>query len=147
MQINASIEQVAQLASTSSSALRKKLRSVKNEMIECSKYLPYNSNVKSANVASYAKAIMKITALPTRTRQIEPMQPVPLPPFTSEMNLTSTKRIAQEDTHDIEGIITHMDDTSALGDMSDTELEGYIRSPEEVEAYEKIQSSLTEHMT
>ena len=59
--------QIAQIMSVSESALRKKVRTVKTNLLAYAHLLPFKATINHSNVSSYARTLIRITMLPRRT--------------------------------------------------------------------------------
>lgn len=67
LQMKVGMGQIAQVMSVSESALRKKVRTVKKNLLAYAPLLPFKSNINQSNVSSYARTLIRITMLPRST--------------------------------------------------------------------------------
>lgn len=153
---------VARVASTGESALRNRVRKVKNELLSSASCLPFSSNIKMSNISSYAKIIMKVTSLPSKRVHHELEGPTcpaanlqsakkmsivssDQAPAVFTTNTTNTNTTKQEQ-QDQDGAVRHSRKMEGRREDSpeqdpsddDEELDQYIRTDEEVKLYETL---------
>lgn len=192
--------QIAQVMSVSESALRKKVRTVKKNLLAYAPLLPFQANINHSNVSSYARTLIKITMLPrstpetttriaqggegdavpkqimadahaggirdsikmrkvsetcARKKKIDTkravlMRPAPLPQGNQDTLAGEKHRLKETGSAQLKplgvgdneksqiDLDTMYDETEMNACISDSELDQYIRSPEEVRLYEKL---------
>jgi hypothetical protein len=129
-----SVDTAASIFGISSSALTKRIRSIKQTLLSYgSKYLSFGENITMKNVSKYASIILKVTCLPSVSNSQIPSTRAQIQPHL-EPTVAAT---------DIRG----HEEKSPEMNLDDVELDvdEYIRSEEEVALLEKLHQNIIDN--
>ena len=128
-----SVNTAASIFGISSSALMKRIRSIKQTLLSCgSKYLSFGDNITMKNVSKYASIILKVTCLPSVSNSRMPSAKVQIQSHPGPED-TKADTGYEEKSHEM-----NLDD-------AELDVDEYIRSEEEVALLEKLHQNIVDN--